>query len=75
MEFLFLLTLGYLKIGAKRQEKWIREVPRLLGETEQQDLSCLHHNCSTFICLQLTDPRRECYLKENLRVICWWFRC
>ena len=75
MGFLFLLILGSLKIGAKRKEKWIREAPRILGETEQQDLSCLHHNCSTFICLQLTGPKREFCLKENLRVIWCWFRC
>ena len=53
MGFLFLLILGSLKIGDKRKEKWIREVPRILGETEQQDLSCLHHNCSTFVCSSL----------------------
>ena len=35
MGFLFLLILGSLKIGDKRKEKWIREVPRILGETEQ----------------------------------------
>ena len=64
--FLFLLILGSLKIGDKRNEKWIREVPRILGETEQQDLFCLHHNCSTFVCSSLV---------PNLRVIWCWFRC
>lgn len=28
-----------------------------------------------FSFLQLTGPKREYRLKENLRVIWWWFRC